>query len=350
MAIELEFCTALFPKKLIEEHFPGGIDAFFATCEAANFKEDEHLVGISLMATSYCHELYESLIENGYPKTYEGSVSCALVQRTSLQEDLPAWLNIGREGVSHVWHAEHEKGDIVSPVEGFLMRDIDVPFTALMAKLESLDVIIEENTEDIEDNAKRVEQRTIRFGTLETTVGLVIRDNIRLEFLWLLPPLCRLYGKNVFTELKQCFFRALDDFGINGAVEVALSGIEKLNWKSDYHYIWTPTQLLESYPLTGGNLVMVSPGGSYSSFAVELPNEEKAEFTLFVAMREGKYSGPKLEANKVTSTILSAKQAVLDGQNVIELQTDDGRDFSFSFCDEVDVLAVGKDGMPIPLG
>ena len=68
MAIELEFCTALFPKKLIEEHFPGGIDAFFATCEAANFKEDEHLVGISLMATSYCHELYESLIENGFQK------------------------------------------------------------------------------------------------------------------------------------------------------------------------------------------------------------------------------------------------------------------------------------------
>ena len=356
MAIDLEFCTLLFPKDLIEQSFPGGIEEFCVVCGGYCFKEDENLIGISTMSTRDCMDIVDQVMEKGYPDRYQGTSSWALVERIYEQKDLPAWLNIGREGGSNVWHAEHEKGAVVYAPDGFLMQDLDLSWPEFLAAVEEQGVAVGPNIQEGDKGEdSKCEERFFQYKSAKLSGFINLSsDENRLKILWLFPPYHRIYGNDDFVNLKAGVIRALATLGLNGAVQIALEDAYKLDWKSENLYWGELKPFLEQHSLVGCKLVLVTFMANYG-FVVAIESGEFGKddcVTYFIALEKSEVGGGTDIKDKVIAEIVWSVDLTLDseGNSVFDIVTRADRRLMFTYSEKVSLICVDSGGRAQPLG
>jgi hypothetical protein len=115
MAIALEFVNVILRKPVLEQQYPGGVEALIQL-QIPNFVEDEHLVRIGYMSTREADDLMYALSTAGLSL----AVCAAMITSTS---ETPDWLMVGE--VDHqfaCWLANEPAGKVVHYNAGFMLR------------------------------------------------------------------------------------------------------------------------------------------------------------------------------------------------------------------------------------
>jgi hypothetical protein len=181
MALPIEFCTVVFKKTQLAACFPGGLDAFFAFCDAPTYLEDDHLVRISFMATQEAHGLVER-IASILPSEVAQAFDSAVVDRSTEPHNLPPWLMTGTiDDVQCAWMADVAPGALVNTPRSVGARFLRIPIARFRDELGALGILTENSSDAPDANF------TLLRGTTRIDAVIGIDDGNLLGLITFLP-------------------------------------------------------------------------------------------------------------------------------------------------------------------